>query len=73
MGRIGHRLVRAGFGPFGHPTCAPRVVKFSTCDMKEKVEIRQVFRRFGAEFFCRVDWADRVFLVILCERSITKF
>jgi hypothetical protein len=49
--RAGHGSVRAGFGPFGHPTRDPRVGDFSTRDMKEKVEIRRVFRRFGAGFF----------------------
>jgi hypothetical protein len=60
--RAGHGSVRAGFSPFGHPTRAPRVGKFSTRDIKENVEIRRVFRRFGAGFFGRVDRADRVFL-----------
>jgi hypothetical protein len=52
-------LVRVGFGPFGHPTRAHRVGKFPTCDMKEKVETRWIFRRFGDGFFGRV---DQVFL-----------
>jgi hypothetical protein len=50
--RAGHGSVRAGFGPFGHPTRSPRVFKISTHNIKENVENWQVL---GS--------SDRVFLV----------
>jgi hypothetical protein len=61
-----------GFCPFGYPTRASRVGEFPTRDMKENVEIRRVFRRFGAGFFGQVGRADHVFLGDFQEQNFKK-
>ena len=65
MFRAGHGSVRAGFGPFGHPTHAHRVWEFQTRDNKENVKTRRVFGRFGSGFFGRVSWVSRAGRVFL--------
>jgi hypothetical protein len=57
IGRAGHGLVRAGIGPFDHPTRAPRVWNFPTRNSKGNVKNR---RYLGG--------SDRVFLVGLVGR-----
>jgi hypothetical protein len=49
--RAGHGSVRAGFGPFGHPTRAPRVFEIPTRDSNANVENRRVSGGSARVFF----------------------
>jgi hypothetical protein len=69
-GRAGHGSVRAGFGPFGHPTRDPRVWNFSIRKSQEKMKNRRVFGRLGSGFFGRVGRAGRAFLGDFQKREI---
>jgi hypothetical protein len=52
--RAGHKSVRAGFGPFSHPTYAPQVFEIPTRDNNANVENRRVSGGSARVFLVRL-------------------